>query len=337
MIFKKLAVAAIAVLMLSGNADAQVIIEALDIRGTGIFGFGGGVSHLNNATNASLNGGGFESTFPNNGTGDPGSFPGGARTPNDPIDVQLTYINLDLDEDGTANDEVTFTMRWTKVDFDEDGLDGGALASFGQGMDTGFGNLNDMQVEMLSVSGNTTDSGAEIMFDGFTGANIGFGGNVGGIDRTVEVNGTLVSRLEPDTGGFQFFTELLDFDAPTPTVTFDNSSANSITPGNYNADGRVNAADYTVWRDNLGAADESSLNGAGDGANGVDNADYDLWVANFDQTQGVGSVVARSYDLQFSAMLPPGSLTGSAPVPEPSSVLLLLLGSLTAVWAERRR
>lgn len=336
MIFKKLCVAAIAGLMLAGNADAQFIIEALDIRGTGIFGFGPGVgSHANNVTNASLNGGGFVgSGSPTNGTGDPDSFPGAPRTANDPIDVQLTYSNLDLDEDGSANDEVTFTMRWTKVDFDEDGLDGGALASFGQGMDTGFGNLNDLEVSMLSVSGTTTDNGAEIVFDGFTGANIGFGGNVGGIDRTVEVNGTLVSRLEPDVGGFQFFTEFTDFDGPTPTVQLDNSGANNITPGNFNGDGAVNAADYTVWRDNLGAVDEATLNGAGDGNNGVDNADYDLWKANFGSSQGVGSVVARSYDLQFSTVMPAGS--GGA-VPEPSSVLLLLLGTMTAVWAERRR
>ncbi len=51
--------------------------------------------------------------------------------------------------------------------------------------------------------------------------------------------------------------------------------------GDFNNDGTVNIADYTVWRDNLGAINESSLNGNGSFSGGVDQADYELWRQNF--------------------------------------------------------
>ncbi|MGL4513758.1 MAG: hypothetical protein ACRCT8_11765 [Lacipirellulaceae bacterium] len=63
----------------------------------------------------------------------------------------------------------------------------------------------------------------------------------------------------------------------------------AATPGDYNADGAVNAADYSVWRDNLGGA-ASALNGAGSGAATVVPADYDRWVANY----GVGASSATA-------------------------------------------
>ena len=55
-------------------------------------------------------------------------------------------------------------------------------------------------------------------------------------------------------------------------------------PGDFNDDGIVDTADFTVWRDNLNAPDESSLNGNGSGQNGVDISDLVLWQSNFGQT-----------------------------------------------------
>jgi hypothetical protein len=86
--------------------------------------------------------------------------------------------------------------------------------------------------------------------------------------------------------------------------------------GDFNDDGKVDAADYTDWRDNLGAADETSINGNGDGLNGVDAADYDLW------------------KLHFGEMAGSGGLAGGA-VPEPTSLVLLMLG-LTSLAIGRR-
>jgi hypothetical protein len=87
-------------------------------------------------------------------------------------------------------------------------------------------------------------------------------------------------------------------------------------PGDYNGDLVVDAADYTVWRDNLGAADESSLNGNGDGMNGVDAGDYTRWKDNFGATGGAGSAAY-------------------AAVPEPASALLAC--AALGLWGAARR
>ncbi|HMO86376.1 MAG TPA: autotransporter-associated beta strand repeat-containing protein, partial [Lacipirellulaceae bacterium] len=77
-------------------------------------------------------------------------------------------------------------------------------------------------------------------------------------------------------------------------------------PGDYNGDGKVDAADYTVWRNNLGALTEAPINNNGNGMNGVDPADYDWWKQNYGNMAGSGS----------------GSLAGGV-VPEPPSFVLI--------------
>ncbi len=89
-------------------------------------------------------------------------------------------------------------------------------------------------------------------------------------------------------------------------------------PGDYNADGIVNAADYTVWRDNLGT--DFGLLGNGDetglSAGTVDEADYDLWVSSYGAT---GS-----------------SSASSQAVPEPGSVFIALAVVGAALAGNRR-
>lgn len=84
-------------------------------------------------------------------------------------------------------------------------------------------------------------------------------------------------------------------------------------PGDFNGDQRVDAADYTVWRDNL-EGDESALGGGGDGSGTVDSGDYDLWVSNY------GALPAAA---------------GSS-APEPAATMLLAL-ALAGGAARRRR
>ncbi len=79
----------------------------------------------------------------------------------------------------------------------------------------------------------------------------------------------------------------------------------SSLAGDYNGNDVVDAADYVVWRDNLGEADESALSGNGDGSGGIDQADYLLWKNNF------GSTLPGSGD--------------SAAVPEPAALSLVVL------------
>ncbi len=91
-------------------------------------------------------------------------------------------------------------------------------------------------------------------------------------------------------------------------------------PGDFNDDSVVDLADYTVWRDNLGAADDSAISGNGDGTPGVTQADYLVWKQSFGSP---GSAAA-------------GSLAASATVPEPSALLLAGLAVLVCRGLGRR-
>ncbi|MGL4514403.1 MAG: PEP-CTERM sorting domain-containing protein [Lacipirellulaceae bacterium] len=77
-------------------------------------------------------------------------------------------------------------------------------------------------------------------------------------------------------------------------------------PGDFNGDGLVNAADYTVWRDGGVLLNETNSIGV------TDTADYEVWVANYGAS---------------------ASMSSASAVPEPAAALLLLLG----VVALRRR
>lgn len=89
--------------------------------------------------------------------------------------------------------------------------------------------------------------------------------------------------------------------------------------GDFNGDGEVNLADYTVWRDNLGAGSDAVINDSGDGQPGVTAGDYQVWRDRFgDSNMGAAS------------------LAGPLTVPEPSGMALLLAG-VTALFVAGRR
>ena len=81
----------------------------------------------------------------------------------------------------------------------------------------------------------------------------------------------------------------------------------AMLPGDYNSDGTVDAADYTVWRDNLGGL--TSL--ANDDTAGVGPDDYDRWQTHFGEpsTPGAGA-------------------SANVAVPEPATIVLILLGAI---------
>jgi hypothetical protein len=73
-------------------------------------------------------------------------------------------------------------------------------------------------------------------------------------------------------------------------------------PGDYNRDGYVDVADYSVWRNSLGSTTSLAADGNLNGV--VDQGDYDLWRVHF------GSSVAG------------GGLAATAP--EPTTLVLIL-------------
>ena len=81
--------------------------------------------------------------------------------------------------------------------------------------------------------------------------------------------------------------------------------------GDYNGDGTVDAADYTVWRDTFDSTTNLAADGDLDGV--VDADDYDVWVSNFGAT----------------------AFAATAAVPEPAAAPLVLLGVSTLLRRAR--
>lgn len=116
-----------------------------------------------------------------------------------------------------------------------------------------------------------------------------------------------------ETTGINVLTTSLSVDSDAPGVAFltdgfaEVAELNDLVlAGDFNLDGTVNAADYTVWRDNAGGT--------------YDADDYTQWAAN------------------FGATLPTASSSGAASVPEPTALIaaiMALLASTTRRHAQR--
>jgi len=135
----------------------------------------------------------------------------------------------------------------------------------------------------------------------------------------------ITGQLNADSAG-QGIDQIVFWAADGSGATIDNSYFTNLeivtTPserldGDFNNDRQVDAADYTLWRDNLGATDESSIHNNGDQQNGVDAADFAIWKSGFGDSSG------------------PGGAAGAS-VPEPASWFAALLGLSTAFWQRRR-
>jgi hypothetical protein len=97
--------------------------------------------------------------------------------------------------------------------------------------------------------------------------------------------------------------------APPPALT-----------GDYNNNGRVDAADYTVWRDHLGSTTFTLPNRDSANSGAISMADYTSWMNNFGHHSGSGG----------------GANAGSAAVAEPSTGLLMFVAVL-GWWLKRGR
>lgn len=89
-----------------------------------------------------------------------------------------------------------------------------------------------------------------------------------------------------------------------------------VLEGDFNNDGLVDAADYIVWRNNLGQG-EWLLNGNGDGSGTIDAGDYERWKDNFGNTA------------------PAAIATAAQSVPEPTTWAFALLAALALVGIYR--
>jgi hypothetical protein len=94
------------------------------------------------------------------------------------------------------------------------------------------------------------------------------------------------------------------------------------TPGDFNADGKVDAADYNVWKAAFGSTSDLSADANGNGT--VDAADYPVWRAGATQTAGMSATI------NGSAKEP------NRTVPEPATLAVAALPLLLSAWRVRR-
>ncbi len=181
------------------------------------------------------------------------------------------------------------------------------------------------------LNGQTVDFTYNVVSDSTTSAHEGFAfirdfaPDYSSFNETISplsTGGNTISlATDPGAGrhvqyGFQFVGVNVWVTDTVPFGSIEISTLNAgPTAGDFNGDGFVNAADYTVWRDNLNSTDESLINNAGIEDGVIDSLDYGVF-----QMEYTGST---------------SSISQATAIPEPSSVVALLFcvvgGSLSGL------
>jgi Dockerin type I domain/Metallo-peptidase family M12B Reprolysin-like len=103
------------------------------------------------------------------------------------------------------------------------------------------------------------------------------------------------------------------------------SATNFVKPlpiqlaGDYNGDGRVDAADYSIWRNSLNQTG-TGLAADGNGNGRIDSGDYTIWKSNFGRTGDAGNASGVS----------------AGTVPEPSSLVVSVAALAILLFLRRK-
>ncbi|MCA9240649.1 MAG: hypothetical protein KDA37_10630 [Planctomycetales bacterium] len=149
-----------------------------------------------------------------------------------------------------------------------------------------------------------------------------------------------VSGVDEANGSSNFLSELVP-DVDNPLVLspgesysmgdlFDTTKAQDLglefilvgggaVAGDFNEDGIVDAADYTVWRDGLGATYAAS--------------DYQVWRGHYGETGGGAGSTFPTGVVRYASL--PSLSPSAAPAPEPGAVMLACAAILAAAAARR--
>lgn len=157
--------------------------------------------------------------------------------------------------------------------------------------------LSDPQHDQLAVSGSVSLAGdlQLILVDGFTPSRGQAFELLAASDVTGEFSGLAGAGVTEELE----FRLVYESDRVLAVVT-------TVLDGDFNADGTVDAADYTVWREMDGQTVTAFTGADGDGNGVVDAADYNLWAGNYGAT--IGESPSRSVPEATAATLVVASL-----------------------------
>ncbi len=174
------------------------------------------------------------------------------------------------------------------------GVEGGVQSSFNANA------RNDLALSIFASNGTTLLGTANL-----TGA--------GGVESLSGIGlaaaGTYYARISGANNSVQLYQLQL---AAAALVT--------VPAGDYNQDGVVDSADYSVWRNSLGSVG-SNLAADGNGNGRVDAADYSVWKSNFGASAGSGN----------------SGIAAGGSVPEPAGLMLFAIAALLSPPIRLRR
>lgn len=216
----------------------------------------------------------------------------------------------------------------------------------GAGTFTGSGTVTFLNTFAPGASPAAVSFGGDLELGGGSSLGIEIGGNSPGSQYdTVSAAGSvsigggidvdLLGDFTPTPGSsFQIVSGAQGIDGAFDTASFPsvpgvgwqlkytNNSVllNVAIAGDYNFDGQVDAADYSLWRDSFGQIG-GGLAADGNGNGQIDEADYGVWKSNYGNTLGGSGGVAAP------------QVVG---VPEPSCGALLVMAIAGCCFGARR-
>lgn len=157
------------------------------------------------------------------------------------------------------------------------------------------GTVNTSTVSNLSLELYMANGGTPLLLQSANFSDVGLAESL--LDFELRSAGTYFARITGSADDVQLYQLMLSVDE-------------QFLLGDFNDDGRVDSADFTLWRDHLGDVDESAILNRGDGLAGIGLGDLSVWKSHFGDALVQGGSSAQNVP-------EPGALT---------TVFSLLLG-----------